>query len=280
MLDKTPWESSAWSDVSEQAHFVNVTPEIAQKILDASNHGNRKIRPSVVNKYARMMSAGDWRFSPETISFSKSGRMLNGQHRFLAIIKSGITCRFLFATGFDEDVFQVLDRGAKRSRADALNIDSKSAEVGSLLATIAGSIHGETSPSDFDVKRARDCISEVHDELIEFCGTTAKIFSSAAFRLACVARVMGGADHGRAFSLYRDLVLKHTQSLPPVGHAAIRMFMSGRLITGGGRHQTRYNLCVAWDIFNPNSANKSRIVGQVKIEEIRKIVEVTGYAAP
>jgi hypothetical protein len=261
---------------SEGAQIVDVTPDIARALIENANRDNRPIKPKLVKKYAKSMADGDWKFSPETISISRNGRLLNGQHRMMAVIESGITCRFLFATGFDDEVFSVLDRGAARTRADALRIDRKLAEAGTLLCRL--SIHGRNQPiTDGDAYRASMCIDGVHSELVEFCPTNARVFSSAPFRLAAVARVMFGADREYVFGMYRDLILAHTEGLPPIGHATIRAVLTGRLFGAGGHVQST-NACAAWDVFNPKSSTKSKLMIQFKDTVASEIAKATGYA--
>lgn len=255
---------------------VDVTPELAKVIIDHGNYENRKIRPLVVKKYAKAMLDGDWRYSPETISIADNGRLLNGQHRLLAVIESGVTCKFLFATGFDEEVFKVLDRGTARSAADALKMDKKLAEVGALLARIQ--YGGYTRlVTDQDIERAAMRVKAGHDLLIEHAGSCRRLFSSAPFRLAAVARVMGGCDLETVYGLYRDLVLANTHEIPPVGHAVMKAFLNGKLVSGGGGSTQMLNLCVAWDVFNPKSAAKTKLYVVYRAESLAEIGKATGY---
>jgi hypothetical protein len=243
----------------QSTDIIDVTPEKAADIIARHNWDNRKVKKSVVAKYAKIMADGDWKFSPETISIARSGRMLNGQHRMLAVVESGVTCRFIFAIGFDEDVFEVLDRGAMRTRADALSIDKKLSECATLLCRVSGSDLSSTI-TDADVYRAAMLIKDCHDELMVYCNTYVRLFSSAPFRLAAVARIMGGYDRDYCMTLYRNLVLSHTEVLPPVGHAIMRAANRGRISgTGGGGTQLK-NAGIAWDIFDPKSSAKKQIV--------------------
>lgn len=260
---------------TEGAQVVDVTPEIARNLIENANYDNRKIKPKVVAKYAKAMADGDWKFSPETISVSKTGRLLNGQHRMLAVIQSGVTCRFLFATGFDDDVFSVLDRGAVRTYADALRIDKRLAECAALLCRLSDYSRRQVV-TDSDVFRASERLVDAHANLVNFCPTNARVFSSAPFRLAAVARVLGGADRQHVFGLYRDLILGRTERMPPIGHATVRAVLTGRLFAAGGHIQPT-NCCVAWDVFNPQSAMKSKIIVAFKDSAAAEIVKATGY---
>lgn len=266
---------SAQFNMSEGAQVVEVTPEMAQHLIDNANFGNRKLRPSLVSKYAKLMRNGDWKLSPETIAISKTGRLLNGQHRMHAVVQSGGTHRFLFATGFDDDVFGVLDRGAKRSISDAIGVDKKLAQAATVLVTLSqGNVRGEVT--DSEVSRAAAIIRDTHDDLMNTCGTMGKVFSSAPFRLAAAARVMGGDSPEYVFGLYRNLNLMQTEVMPPIGHAAVRAVVQNRLISGGGGVQ-RVNASVAWDLFDAQSAAKSKIQINLVEARLKDIVEATGY---
>lgn len=261
----------------EEVQIIDVTPEIASDLLQHANFGNRNPKPSVVKKYARLMANGDWRFSPETISVSKTGRLLNGQHRMMAVVMSGVTCRFLFATGFDDDVFSVLDRGATRTMADALGIQKELSESAALLIRL----HNKGTPgmtTDADVHRAAMLIKDEHEWLMSFCNSRIKVFSSAPFRLAAVARIMNGDDRSYVSNMYRNLVMARTEMLPPIGHAAVRAVMTGRLVGGGGQTQPT-NAVTAWSVFDKFLSNKSKIYVSFSPDRAFEIVRATGYDA-
>jgi hypothetical protein len=69
------------------------------------------------------MFAGLWREETgEAIKIALDGSILDGQYRLSAIIKSGISLRFLLITGLEKDIFHVLDSGFKRTPEDVLHI--------------------------------------------------------------------------------------------------------------------------------------------------------------
>jgi len=253
-----------------------VTPERAADILKFQNTKNRRLRPGVVTQYAQLMKDGDWKLSPEAIVISATGRLLNGQHRLHAVVASGLPQQFFMIYGPPDDVFSVLDRGAKRSTADAMELDKKLTEAATLLCVIQGGAHN--SVNDFAVSRAAECIQEGHRQLLEHCNTVRPVFSSAPFRLAAVARIMGGADSGHVHELYRQLVLAHTEELPPIGHAAMRMFLQGGFTAHGAGNAGRVRtLCSAWAIFDPAKRNNSRFMSPPREKCVVEISAATGY---
>ena len=68
------------------SELLTITPNEASKYL-ANNPANRKINESVVRAMAEDMKAGRWMQTHQGIAISKTGRLLDGQHRLSAVIK-------------------------------------------------------------------------------------------------------------------------------------------------------------------------------------------------
>lgn len=96
-----------------------ITPSKAQEYL-TRNVNNRRLREIIVNVYADSMKRGLWRLSNDAICFTKSGKLINGQHRLQAICKSGCSAKFNVSRGYDEDDIMVMDNGVARSSGDVL----------------------------------------------------------------------------------------------------------------------------------------------------------------
>jgi hypothetical protein len=128
---------------SAQAHYelpraphtrtVLVTPELAQEWL-AKNEGNRPLRQHVVQIYATDIAAGKWQMNGETIKLAASGRVLDGQHRLQAIVKTGASVEMLVVFGLPEDSFQTIDTGMRRTMAHILGFNG--AQNCGVLASI------------------------------------------------------------------------------------------------------------------------------------------------
>lgn len=99
--------------------WVKVTPATAESWL-SENKDNRNIRSTVVARYARAMKEGRWTASPDAITFSTDGRLLNGQHRLHAITQSGTSVNLFVITNMEESCFSNMDRGVPRAYSDLL----------------------------------------------------------------------------------------------------------------------------------------------------------------
>lgn len=99
-----------------------ITAELAVQYLQSCNHGNRHINKPVVEKYAHVMRTGGWHVNGEAVKFSKTARLLDGQHRLLACVASGVPLQVLVVRGLPETVMPTLDDGLKRSGSNVLGM--------------------------------------------------------------------------------------------------------------------------------------------------------------
>lgn len=113
-----------------------ITPKIAEKYLE-KNENNRKIRYSVIRNYARDMKNGSWELSPQGISFFENGKLADGQHRLMAIVRSKCTVQMNVTYDVPNNT-KVIDRGAVRSEADILHFGGygKSVANNNSVATV------------------------------------------------------------------------------------------------------------------------------------------------
>lgn len=98
-----------------------VTPALAEEFLRSGDR-NRRLSPSVADRYAETMTDGGWRFTHQGLAFDTEGRLQDGQHRCWAILKSGRPQWLLIVRGLDPDIFTVLDIGRKRTGGDAVHV--------------------------------------------------------------------------------------------------------------------------------------------------------------
>lgn len=103
---------------------IRVTPAQAKQWLE-NNHVNRNQRPKVVAAYRRDMEQGRWQFTGEAIKISRTGYLIDGQHRLMALAEAedvrGID--MLVVTGLPDDVQSLIDQGVPRSIRDALTLE-------------------------------------------------------------------------------------------------------------------------------------------------------------
>lgn len=104
-----------------QVEAVTITPSMALDWLKTNTH-NRKARKAHVARLANEMVKGNWQLNGETIKFDTWGRLIDGQHRLMAIIEASQPITMHVCTGLaaDSDVFATIDVGLNRSAGSVL----------------------------------------------------------------------------------------------------------------------------------------------------------------
>lgn len=155
MLDKMV-DAGGWQGkVEPYARMITITPHLAQHILDTMETGNRKRSPKKVKDYATAMRENAWTVTGQTIIFSKSGKLLDGGHRLLAVSQSGKKIRTLAVFGVEDWAFSFLDIGRKRTNQNVLEAMGV-AHAGPVSAAIRWLDILTTDPHD----RGRDMSNE------------------------------------------------------------------------------------------------------------------------
>lgn len=216
------------------AKFIDVTPQMAEKFLE-SNVGNRRLRKSWTDALTREIKNGNYKTTHQGIAFTKSGVLVDGQHRLNAIKESNETVKILVTTGLEDDVFKDIDRGLKRSLADSTHLPKKCAEACRLVSEYVFGTGSVSSQDAIDIFNTG--FGQLHAELMEECSTTVKIFSSAPARMMAIVMVMDGHDKKYVFDVYRNMVLVNFENVPNVAACLMKRATKGQVKGGGGVFQ-------------------------------------------
>lgn len=109
-------------DQGEDLSMEPMTPELAEKLL-SNNQGNRPVSMANVENFARLMSEGLWRYNGDTFRIAKDGTLLDGQHRLMAVVRSGVTMpRAIIVRNLENETQATMDQGKKRSASDVLGM--------------------------------------------------------------------------------------------------------------------------------------------------------------
>ena len=103
------------------ANIETISPETAKEYLRANNR-NRLVRPESVDSIARDIRRGTFVLTHQGIAFDENGRLIDGQHRLLAILKANTPVTLMVTRGLPANVVDSVDRGINRSVADAMRI--------------------------------------------------------------------------------------------------------------------------------------------------------------
>lgn len=113
----------------------HITPEVAIDMLGHNTH-NRRVRDSLVYKLANAMRRGEWVLNGETIKVRRDGVVIDGQHRLLAVIESGLPINTYVVRGLDDMAQQTVDIGQTRAAKDVLALEGYGNRSALLAATL------------------------------------------------------------------------------------------------------------------------------------------------
>lgn len=84
----------------------------------------RPLSMIAVKKYADLMLGGGWGLSPDPFAFDKRGLGINGQHRWGALVYTGLTLPFMVSHGWESgEAFAYLDKQLRRMTYTTLALD-------------------------------------------------------------------------------------------------------------------------------------------------------------
>lgn len=175
----------------KQDHFivsvVSVSSEVAERWLEHNTH-NRPISESGVLRWNRDMEAGRWKLAGDPIRFSKTGVLLDGQNRLMALAQCvpSRTFEFVVERGLDDEVQAVMDLGNKRTTGQQLGLlgQKNSRQVAALVRLLLVWEQGLL----YDTKLSRGISTP---EIEQWCADNHKLVELFIRHLAKVTRSVG-----------------------------------------------------------------------------------------
>ena len=239
---------------------VLVTPAMATKWL-AANTGNRKSRPGHIRSLCAAMEAGEWKATHQGVAFGADGRLIDGQHRLLSVVRSGVSVPMVVFTGCPVDGFAVLDSGAKRGLRDHMMKDGRIADQLAFLVRLTITTNGAAVRAAPAISLF-DAMGTDMAAILNASGTTAKNRTGAGIRAAVSLRHAIGSPADRQYLLtqWRAWTVLSLADLSPSVGALLRRLES--VGSGGGAARQKEDAACAWRAFDPKNQNNQRI--QVK----------------
>jgi hypothetical protein len=99
-----------------------ITPAKAREMLSGNTH-NRNYRQTHVNFLAGEMANGRWGLTTAVIALAPDGTLVDGQHRLLAVVQSGVTIESLVCRDAATEMQDKLDANSVRSVPDQMHLN-------------------------------------------------------------------------------------------------------------------------------------------------------------
>ena len=115
-------------------NYVTITPSEAAELLE-NKAANRPISRASVGKYERLIKAGHFIDCPnDAVVVNKDGRLINGQHRLTACVRTQTPIRVVLTVD-DDAAMAVMDTGQRRSLGQVIGLTGIA--DGDVVASIA-----------------------------------------------------------------------------------------------------------------------------------------------
>jgi len=221
--------------------------------------------------YARQMKNGEWRKDlPSPVLVDWDNRLMNGYHRFHAVVTAGVPVRFFVVRGLDPESFGDVDNIVSRTLAFRTGMGISRASVVNCVAYLCTY---PAVPGKMDRVRAetiQDFISDELDYLDKHVPATAKLrVTQAGVRAGLVLAMMQtSADRKTMWpqlcDMYRKLVTSDfTHTTPSM--AALHGYLFRE-------RQVRMRVIMAaHHAFSPDKWDNNRIRVQNQLGEIQEL---------
>ena len=258
---------------------ILITPAIAADML-TRNTGNRKLRNRVAISYATQMTRGQWVETHEPIAVDAHGNLIDGQHRLKAIVISGRAQSMWLATYADDMTATDLpiDMGLRRSAADALQIDRRSANVIGIILRLVG--NNRTAQNLAAVRKAYDLVEPTLSRVIEASAGNVKERASAAVRAVVLLRCLESPGfEDEILAQYTAFVRMDWSPSMWLSVQNLLKQMDGETRRYIGQEREIDRMCRAWKAFSVAGKNNKTLrvfAGDTSMQEMSELCKHLG----
>lgn len=165
-----------------------ITRSRAVELLRKNDH-NRRVSERHLRNLCGAIERGEWKFNGDTIRIDTKGQILDGQHRLMAIEKTGVEMRQIVVSGLPPDVFDTIDVGKKRNFADVLSLGGHRNihETSSALRKLDMCLFNKGSLSrrtHVEMENLLKKFPEIH-EMVNYCRKTPRHVMPVSAMSAC-----------------------------------------------------------------------------------------------
>ncbi len=236
--------------------IMEIDPESAKAILEQRNKGNRPTKPNKINQFSADMSSNRWGLTGDTVKFGTDGRLLDGQNRLMACVRSNTTFRTHVIFGIDPSLFGRMDIGKPRNPADILHIAGY--KYASTLAAAIRWAHlidndpydRSTLQPDQILSLARGKYSDI-EPFLKHGRDLNRQFAHPAGQLAALIYHFSRSDHKKATDFVRAWLKGDRNGKYQIIDTMQALLHSQKANNNGRIHElTRASIIVkAWNIF-------------------------------
>jgi len=180
-----------------------VTPMVAEMLLQKNTNNYRKLSQPTVTKYANKMRQGEWDASACMIQIDTNDVLLNGQHRLHAVMQSGETIQSIIVTGASPDSRYRIDSHMPRRMKDHCECEAYKITMINTFLRSEG-LHMEYKDNvQFYRKHVKSDIGKLSEKLHDVFTKTYSPFTSVGFRAGLILGILNNQiSEAKALELF------------------------------------------------------------------------------
>jgi hypothetical protein len=105
-----------------KTQITTITASKAKELL-GNNTRNRRISQGNLEAIKMSLTRGEWELNGEAIKVAQDGTILDGQHRLMACVETGISFKTILVTGLEHKTQTTMDTGKTRTPANVLELN-------------------------------------------------------------------------------------------------------------------------------------------------------------
>ena len=228
-----------------------ITPETARLYLEFNSNQQRSIRYGWVRSLSKMIKDGDFILTHQSIAFDKTGALIDGQHRLLAIVDAEKPARIMVTRGVDPEAWHATDQGVVRTAKEVTGLERRSAESARFIAKMVFNEGRPSSKKMIDITRSR--LGMKIEEIRKHAPSLPRYYAQVPMLVIASLRDLI-SDSDDAKNQYRALTIQDFDSMSSASKALCRQ------VTSGVARKTGPDMyCRAWVVFDPKRAGLSKI---------------------
>lgn len=126
--------SSLIKNPPQNSRVIEISPKLAEYVLENLNIGNRTKKVDKIKVYANDMLNDKWSLTNATLAFGSDGYLKDGQNRLSACVRAGRPFKTHAIFGIEPESFIHMDVGANRTHNDVFTI------MGTPYPSLTGSV--------------------------------------------------------------------------------------------------------------------------------------------
>lgn len=155
-------------DVTEKkAHILKANKPLVDWLLTL-NTNNRNVKKSHLAWIAESIEKKEFILTGQGISVSETGKLVDGQHRLMAIKEAGYPpVELMVVTGLDDKARIYVDQNAKRSSADMLKIVLNQSVTSKMTAVLNCHLQLRDDPEGFVLLKGKPDLEDLVEQMAE-----------------------------------------------------------------------------------------------------------------